>query len=251
MAKSANPSLPRIIGHRGAMGHAPENTLASFRKAAELGATCVEFDAKLSQDKEPIVFHDDDLDRTTDGHGPVAENTLAQLQSLDAGAWFGGAYVGERIPTLGQAIDVLKDLNLGANVEIKPSPGREVESGLLIAEFLNIHWPDDLPGPLISSFKMDSLIAARAVAPDIPRALNTLEITPDWRKRMEAAGATSFHVLERILSTDIAAEITAAGYTLRSFTVNQPEVANRLFSWGIEGVFTDFPDRYPDDFKSR
>ncbi len=251
MEKPAPASLPRIIGHRGALGHAPENTLASLRKAAELGAAWVEFDVKLSRDGEPMVFHDDDLNRTTNGRGPVAEKSRDELQSLDAGAWFADAYAGERIPTLGQTIDVLKDLKLGAVVEIKPSPGREVESGRRIAGYLDSHWPAALPAPLISSFSLDALAAAGDAAPDIPRALNALEMDTDWRGRLEAAGATSFHVLERILSAGIAGRVTAAGVALRSFTVNEPDVAERLFAWGVEGIFTDFPERFAGRLKSR
>ncbi len=252
MEKPAHAIPPRVIGHRGALGHAPENTLASLRKAAELGATWVEFDTKLSRDNQPIVFHDDDLERITGVRGPLAEKTLEELQSLDAGAWFANGYSGERIPTLGQALEVLKDHGLGAIVEIKPSPGREVESGRRIARFLKSHWPAALPAPIISSFSLEALAAARTAAPEIPRALNIRhDIPADWRRQLQDAGAIAFHVLERLLDADLAERITAAGYTLRGFTVNQPEVAERLFAWGVGGIFSDFPERFPGHLKSR
>src|ERR1700683_1095896 len=92
--------IPKVIGHRGAALRAPENTLAGFRKAAELGCTWVEFDVRLSLEDRPIIFHDDTLERTTEGTGPVGATTLVDLLSLDAGSFFDFAYRGERIPTL-------------------------------------------------------------------------------------------------------------------------------------------------------
>src|SRR5215213_901611 len=91
---------PLIVGHRGAMGYAPENTLASFERAVALGVDAVECDVHLSADGVPVVIHDHTLDRTTDGHGLVADHTLAQLKALDAGAWRGAEFAGQRLPTL-------------------------------------------------------------------------------------------------------------------------------------------------------
>jgi len=109
---------PRVIGHRGACGHAPENTLASFRKAAELGVRWVEFDAALSSDGEIVLFHDDTLKRTTGRAGRLAETTWADLQGLDAGSWFSEDFAGEPIPTLRQAFQLLADLGLGAVIKL-------------------------------------------------------------------------------------------------------------------------------------
>ena len=117
-----------MIGHRGAAGAAPENTLASIRKAREFGATWIEFDVKLTKDGHAILFHDDCLERTTDGRGTVAATTLAQIRRLDAGGWFGPAFRGEPVPTLEQALALCAELGLGINVEIKPCAKREVET---------------------------------------------------------------------------------------------------------------------------
>jgi hypothetical protein len=119
--------LPRVIGHRGAAALAPENTLEGLRVAARLGVRWVEVDAKLSADGVVVLFHDETLDRTTDGNGPVAATRFAVLRRLDAGAWFGPAWRGPRVPTLEQALDLLSELGLRANVEIKPCPGREAK----------------------------------------------------------------------------------------------------------------------------
>ncbi len=130
------PGLAPVVGHRGASAHAPENTLASLRRAWELGAAWVEFDVKLTRDGVPILMHDAKLKRTTNGSGLVASLDYAAIARLDAGAWFPGAFAGERIPTLDEAVALLQELGLAANVEIKPCPGREVETGRLVAQAL-------------------------------------------------------------------------------------------------------------------
>jgi glycerophosphoryl diester phosphodiesterase len=94
-----------IVGHRGALECAPENTLASFREGLRQGADIIELDVQLSADGHIVVFHDDQLERTTNGRGPLAEHTLAELKSLDAGAWFDPRFAGEPIPTLGEVLD--------------------------------------------------------------------------------------------------------------------------------------------------
>ena len=146
---------PPVIGHRGAAGHAPENTLASLRAAAALGVRWVEFDAKLTGDGQVVLFHDETLERTTDGSGPVADMALEDLRALDAGGWFGEPFRGERIPTLSETLAVLGELKLGANVEIKPDPGREEATGDTVARILAREWPRDLPPPIVSSFKAE------------------------------------------------------------------------------------------------
>jgi len=121
-------TLPRVIGHRGAAAHAPENTLASFRKAAALGVEMVEFDVKLTRNRVPVVIHDDTLDRTTDGSGPIANSDFAAVRMLDAGRKFAPEFRGERVPTLDEVLTVALELGLAVNIEIKPCPGREVET---------------------------------------------------------------------------------------------------------------------------
>ncbi|HIJ43882.1 MAG: glycerophosphodiester phosphodiesterase [Rhodospirillales bacterium] len=242
-ASFADLEAPPVIGHRGARGHAPENTLASIRKAAELGALWVEFDTKLSRDCEVIVYHDDDLRRTTDGRGPVAGKDLAELQALDAGGWYGNAFLGEPVPTLRQAMAVLAELVLGAVVEIKPSAGRETETGRLVAAILQEEWPPFLPPPLISSFSAEALAAAGDTAPGLPRAMNFLKIPADWNMRLSGLGCAALHCRARKLTPQMASSICRAGFRLRCFTVNKKARAETLFGWGVSSVFTDYPDR--------
>jgi len=235
--------MPRIIGHRGAAGFAPENTLASINSAADLGVVWVEFDTKISADGIPVVFHDDMLERTTDGQGPMADRTLLELQALDAGTWFGDDFAGEPVPTLEQAMATLARRGLGANIEIKASPGRETETGRAVGEMLQSNWPDTLPAPLISSFDAATLAAARDAAPEIPRAFLVFKIPRDWRARLDRLGCGALHCQAKHLTKKKARAVLDRGYALRVFTVNDRVLAKKLFGWGADAVFSDFPDR--------
>ena len=126
--------LPRVIGHRGAAAYAPENTLEGIREAARRGARWVEFDAKLTGDGVVILMHDDTLDRTTNGHGSVAQTSFGDIGRLDAGAWFGEAWRGARVPRLADALALLVELDMQANIEIKPCPGREIETAQAVVD---------------------------------------------------------------------------------------------------------------------
>jgi len=236
-------TFPRVIGHRGAVGHAPENTLAGIRKAAELGATWVEFDVALTKDDVPVLMHDPTMDRTTDGTGNLAELTLEEVRKLDAGRWFSDAFAGERIPTLTDTIRLLDTLGLGANVEIKPTPGRATETGRIVAKQVADEWPNSLRAPVFSSFQVDALTAAQQAAPAIPRGWLMRRPVKDWQDQAQRLDCLSIHCNHRALDGKIAAEVRAAGYHLLAYTVNDPKRALKLFEWGVESVFSDYPER--------
>ncbi len=243
MTDSSAIHFPRVIGHRGAAGHAPENTLAGFRKAAALGATWVEFDVALTRDDIPVLLHDETLERTTDGTGKLAETTFRELSGLDAGAWFGDAFAGERIPRLDAAIVLLDQLGLCANVEIKPTKGRARKTGTIVGRVIAEQWPKSLRAPVFSSFTTEALAAAREAAPMIPRGLLLHRMRRDWRNRAEALDCLSVHCNHRILNAARARQIRDAGYRLLAYTVNEAERARQLADWGVDSVFSDFPDR--------
>lgn len=235
--------LPRVMGHRGAAGYAPENTLASMQTAARLGVRWVEFDVHLSSDRVPVLLHDDTLDRTTDGTGPVDGLTAAGLSGLDAGQWFSDAFTGEALPTLAETIQLLGSLGMGANVEIKPSPGRESETGSVVARMLREQWPSALPPPMVSSFKTISLAAAREAAPNIARALLVPKIGRNWDQDMRDLGCAALHCGHKRLSASDAEQVRRAGYPLNVYTVNERPRADTLFSWGVGSIISDHPDR--------
>ncbi|MCB2099244.1 MAG: glycerophosphodiester phosphodiesterase [Rhodobacterales bacterium] len=237
---------PRVIAHRGASAQAPENTMAAMEKAADLGAAWVEFDVKLSRDGHPVVMHDDTLRRTCGAPGAVADLTLAELSAFRAGAWFGPAFADEPIPTLEGLVALLERRGLGANVELKPCPGRDTETGQVVGAFLRDRWPASLPVPVVSSFSDESLAACRAVAPDLPRALLVEAIPGDWADRMAALGCVDLHARWRELTAEQVRRVRGAGHALRCYTVNDPQAARRLFDWGVDAVISDAPDRMPN-----
>jgi glycerophosphoryl diester phosphodiesterase len=235
-------ALPRVIGHRGAAASAPENTLAGIARAHALGCAWVEFDVKLSFDNVPMLMHDDRLDRTTDGKGCFAERSAAELKKLDAGSWFGPGFRNERIPSLAETVKLLAHLGMGANVEIKPCPGREVDTGRRVALELRQTWPRG-HGLLISSFSPAALKAARAVAPELPRGLLMESALPDWPQIVLRLGCVTLNPWEEPLRPETVAQAHALGLAVAVYTVNDPGRAALLRSWGVDSVFTDMPER--------
>lgn len=231
-----------MIGHRGAAALAPENTLAGFRAAATAGARWVEFDVKLSADGVAVLMHDDTLDRTTDGTGAVAAVPAAALAALDAGAWFGHGFRGERVPTLDQAIAELARLGLGANIEIKPCPGRAAATAEAVVAAVARSWPERLPPPLVSSFEPDCLAVVRDRAPQLARGLLLKRLTRDWRRLVETLGCVTVNLGHRQATAAAIAEVLGAGLGLVFWTVNEAVEAARLFAAGASAIITDRPN---------
>ncbi len=236
---NANP--PRIVGHRGAKAVTPENTLAAFRRAHADGASWVEFDAKLTRDGHVIVMHDETLERTTSGTGNVADRTLAELQALDAGSWFAPQFTGERIPTLVESMALFMELGMGFNIEVKPCPGREAETARACCDLIDRHWPRTAPVPVLSSFKRESLEAARTYAPHIPRGYLAEELGKTWRADVEALGCIAVHPGWKRLTRQQVRDIKEAGLKALVWTVNEPERARELVGWGVDSIITDDP----------
>ena len=234
--------LPTVIGHRGAAASAPENTLAGLRRAAELGARMVEFDVKLSHDGIPILMHDDRLERTTTGRGPVRDHALAALKALDAGAWFGPDFAGEPVPTLTEALAACRQLGLAVNIEIKPCRGREEETAETALLHARAVWQDS-PPPLVSSFSVRSLDAARRAAPDWPRGLLLDRRPDDWREVAATLGAASLHVSADREDADSLRAYGATGTPIVVYTVNDPQRAEALLGLGVAAIISDAPDR--------
>lgn len=233
-----------IIGHRGACGHAPENTLASVRKAAELGVQWVEFDTMLSADDEVVIIHDESLKRTTGLDALVAQTNWHDMHKLDAGGWYSQTFAGEGIPLFRDVIKLLDTLKLNAVIEIKPSTGRDEETSRLSAQIVKDYWPETLPSPIFSSFNENALKAARNHAPDIPRALNVSGSLDSWQERLQMLDCVAIHCNHKLLDEAGCAAIIEAGYDLRCFTVNELQRGQTLIDWGATAIFTDYPDRF-------
>ncbi len=238
--------VPFVIGHRGAAGLAPENTLISLRRAQREGATWVEFDVKLSADGTAILFHDDTLERTTSGRGKVKDCPLETIRELEAGAWFGASFAGTRVPTFAEAIQTLSDEGLGANVEIKPCPGEEKRTAEAVCKLIADVWPVNVPRPVISSFDREAMAVARDMLPDDERAMLFYGLPDDWERIISDLECTSVHASNRHVTKVVVEQVKDAGLPLRIYTVNDPARAKMLREWGVSSVFTDRPDLIRD-----
>lgn len=227
--------LPRVIGHRGTPRRAPENSLAGFALAAEAGVTWVELDVQLSSDLVPLVFHDDRLERVSTGTGFVIDRDWAYLRDLGIGA-------NERIPHWDQVLDLLVEHRLGVNIEIKADDARGAVTAEIGLRHALTRWPAGLPPPLVTSFSRIAVETAQKVAPGWPRGLLSEDIPDDWRDFCGRTGCASLHVAHDALTRDHVTTIKDAGLAVLSYTVNEPELAVKLWDWGVDSVFSDLPE---------
>ena len=239
---SVYDSINRLIAHRGASGHAPENTEAAIRLAKQKGANWAEVDVALSADGQAIIFHDHTLNRCTNGQGLVIKHSLEELKLLNAGSWYSPFYSKEKILTLKELLQLANELELNLNLELKPTVGYEKETLLATKEALkntDFHYQI-----LISSFNALALKKAQKYLPQYERGLNVEAIPGDWQKRMKKCGATGLHFEVDFFDPEQTKSISEQGIPLLCFTVNTPEVAKPLWDSGVKAVFTDYLDRF-------
>lgn len=241
--------IPKIIGHRGACGYAPENTLSSIQTATDMGCDWVELDVKLTSDDVPIIMHDDNLLRTTNHDGLVKETPYSTIKELDAGSWFGDSFIGEKVPTLEEAVELIIENNIGFNLELKPCEGREIETAQIVLDHMSRMW-DEHDKIIISSFSEVSLeTAADMVDGDWAVGYLFDETPENWINMAKHLGAKTINIngnrddLKREFIEDIIDE----GYGILAYTINNPLRAKELISWGVDGVFTDEPDIIRDE----
>jgi glycerophosphoryl diester phosphodiesterase len=227
----------RIGGHRGAAGEAPENTYAGFVAAADAGVEYLELDVQLSSDGTAMVFHDEDLDRTTDGTGPFGAHSSRELLKLDAGAWFGPDYRDERVPTLDGFLAWLAERpGLGATIEAKgPSTGGPIVRAIALSGMRR--------ACSICSFSPDELRAAAAEDPSIPRMLIVDRDEPDadLLALAAAAGVGAINVpLDWVTGTAVA-RLHAAGLLVAGGTVDDAAGIRTCLDLGVDLVDTNRP----------
>ena len=234
---------PRFVAHRGAGKLAPENTLAAMRAGFAHGYRMVEFDVKLSGDGVPFLLHDDTLDRTTNGRGRADAMNWTELAKLDAGSWHSPEYAGEPLPTLSAIAHWAIANNVACNIEIKPMPGRERETGGAVALDASELWRGAAVAPLLSSFSEESLAAARAAVPELRRALLLDEIPADWKERLAHLECIAIDADYRVLDAVLVADAHRAGYKVLTYTPNEPDVIAMLQAWQMDAIITDAIDR--------
>ncbi|MBT2773597.1 glycerophosphoryl diester phosphodiesterase [Halomonas sp. ISL-60] len=234
--------VPALIAHRGYSAAAPENTLAAVRAAHQAGATWVELDVQLLGDGTPVIWHDSDVARCSNGRGSLASMNWAKAQTLDAGSWFDDRFSGEKMPSLAQMLALLNELEMGVNMEIKVNKGRDpialVERAL--PEMLDTLPPERL---IISSFNASALSHCRQFASTEQLALGVLfgSVPKNWREQCEAIEAFSVHPHWPRLKRAQADAMQRDGYQIMCYTANDPSAFHSRWAWGIGSVITDEP----------
>ena len=234
--------MGQLIGHRGAAAYAPENTFAAFNKAHALGCHFIEFDVMLSADGEAFVFHDEQLKRTTNGRGQFGLVTAEYLRSLDAGLWYSKQFRGEKIPLLHEVIQWLTVSEMHANIEIKPYPGHTEQTTIAVLTHINRYWPQDKKLPLVSSFDLNALNLCHSIAPEIPLGLLLDKWQDNWFQLASDLNCYSVHLSRRAATEKRVAAIKQHGYVVYVYTINKKRQATKLFNWGVDAVFSDYPD---------
>ena len=238
---------PRLVAHRGAGQVAPENTLTAMRVGHAHGYRMVEFDVKLAADNVSFLLHDATLERTTSGRGRADALLWRELSRLDAGGWHSAKYAGEPLPTLVSIARWARAHGVLCNVEIKPTPGRERETGAAVALDAHSLWRDAEVPPLLSSFSEDALAAARDASPELPRALLVEDLPPDWLARLRRLGCIALNASHEALTAAVVRTGHDAGFRVLAYTPNDPARIAELGGWGVDGIVTDAVDRISAD----
>ena len=253
-AQHPSPERPLIaVAHRGASGHAPENTLAAFNAAKRLGAQTVELDVQLTEDDELVLMHDTSLERTTNATEvfpgrdsyAIGDFTLEEIERLEAGSWFDPVFEGEPIPTLDTALELLETLDLNLFLEVKePALYPGIED--LIAEEISErstwleHNPPWEPRRLIvQSFDWESMEYSKSLLPSVPHAL--LGLVP----KEEIADYDWVHMINpnhTQVDAGYVQSVHDAGLEITPYTINDRTVMDAVLGMGADGFITDFPE---------
>jgi glycerophosphoryl diester phosphodiesterase len=231
------------IAHRGASGHAPENTMAAFRRAVELGARFIETDLQITRDAQVIAIHDFTLDRTTSGKGQVHLLPLDQIRALDAGAWFAGhgegSFAGERVPTLTEILDFAKEQDVIFYLEIKSGPAWGVEHAVVAA----LRDQNASARVVILSFDPSALDTVHRLDSTMMTGFLCEHPTNDLVERTVRAGARQLVARGDLITPAVVEKSHHAGLQVVAWTMNEADQMRRLIAAGVDGIITDFPDR--------
>jgi len=236
--------LPFWIAHRGAGKLAPENTLAAFRLGAQHGYRAFECDVKLSRDGVPFLLHDSTLNRTTSARGRAAERDWSELSRLDAGGWHSRAFAGEPLMSLEALAAFILANRFALNIEIKPTPGQEFETGEVVGREVLRLWAGQTSLPVFSSFQPEALRGARASAPEVPRGLLLDGLRAGWLDEAQALGCQA--VISNYNLMDAATVTSIHGADMRAlvYTVNDEAAVRWLRANGVDGIITDAVDKF-------
>jgi glycerophosphoryl diester phosphodiesterase len=226
-----------VIAHRGASSYAPENTFAAFDLALDMGASHIELDVHVTADGHLVVIHDDTVDRTTNGSGPVASHTRASLKALDAGSWFDPRFAGERIPTFDEVLERYKG-RAHIHTEIK---GRSPNLSRQTVDLVRRHGMTE--HITVTSFQRAPLEETRAYAPELPTGWLVPEITDAIVAQARAIGLTQLCPTAHVLTPELVARLHAEGSVVRAWGVANEELMRRAFDARVDGMTVNFPDK--------
>jgi glycerophosphoryl diester phosphodiesterase len=231
------------IAHRGASGHAPENTMAAFRRAVELGARFIETDLQLSRDARVIAIHDFTFDRTTTGTGEVHLLPLGRIRALDAGAWFGArgamSYAGEIVPTLEEILDFAKENDIIFYLEIKSGQAWGIEH-VVVATLRDYNASARV---VILSFDPAALDTIHRLDSTMMTGFLCEHPSGDLVERTVRAGARQLVARGDLITPAVIDKAHRAGLQVVAWTINEVERMRHLIATGVDGIITDYPDR--------
>jgi len=234
-----------VIAHRGASSYAPENTLAAFDLALQMEVRHIELDVDFTSDSHIVVIHDDTVDRTTNGSGPVTSHTLAALRGFDAGSWFGAQFAGERIPTFDEVLARYKG-RVHIHTEIK---GRSPSLAQRTADLIRKH---GMEGQVtITSFQSARLEEMRAYAPELPMGWLVREVSDSTIAQAHAMGVTQLCPRANAVTPELVRRLHAEGFVARAWGVATEELMQQVVQAGADGMTVNFPDKLIEYLKTR
>lgn len=237
----------QVIAHRFGAGLGPENTRAALLESLKLGVRWFECDVCLIRNDAVVIFHDSHLDRCTNYTGETADISLTDIQQLDAGAWFSDVFRGEKVLELGEALSLLQQHNACVNLELKIHNSEDLALVEQVHRVVQSHWrfPDRL---VYSSFSHLALNALRNLdsSANIGHLFATLP--KNWKVLADKVKAQTIHGDVGKLSLDDIQSVKDAGYPVFLYTINDREIAENLIAAGVDGVFTDFPNLFDQNW---
>jgi glycerophosphoryl diester phosphodiesterase len=230
---------PWVIAHRGASGHAPENTFAAFRRAVELGATFIETDLHVTRDGRFVAIHDNTVGRTTNGSGEVHEFTLDELREADAGMWFDRDFMGERVPTLEEILEFSREHDVVFYLELKYAAVWGMDHALVAA----LQKAQSAPRTIVISFDPATLTPLRRLDPSIMTGLLVEEAEGNCVQLALDLGARQLCPKISAVTPELVAKAHGADLQLVTWTANSVTEMRSMIAAGVDGIMTDFPDR--------
>jgi glycerophosphoryl diester phosphodiesterase len=230
---------PWVIAHRGASGHAPENTLAAYERAVQLGAGFIETDLHLTRDARFVAIHDATLERTTNGRGNVHDFTLAELRQLDAGMWFDREFMGQRIPTLEEVLKFGKEHDVIFYLEVKYDSALGMHSSLVAA----LNRAGDAARSIVISSDESTLAALRQVDSALMMGFLCERPECDQPKIAIELGVRQICPRFDLVTTDLVDAAHRLDLQVAAWTVDDPAQIRQMVAAGVDGIMTNFPDR--------